>query len=66
MGSWAVWTVAVDEAAAPIGADTDRLLDACDALLAQRAAVAGIFDEPGPSWMSTRRALNEFHRVMNG
>ena len=47
-------------------ADTERLLDACAALLAQRAAVARILAELGPSWTSTRRALNELHRVLNG
>ena len=47
-------------------ADTDQLLDACATLLAQRAAIAPILDELGPSWTSTRRALNERHRELNG
>ena len=40
-------------------ADTERLLDACAALLAQRAAIARILGELGPSWTGARRALNE-------
>jgi hypothetical protein len=47
-------------------ADTERLLDACATLLAERAAIAGILAELGPSWMSTRRALNELARVIRG
>ena len=40
--------------------DTERLLDACAALLAEREAVARILGELGPSWTGARRALNEF------
>ena len=47
-------------------ADTERLLDTCAALLAQRAAIARILGELGPSWTGARRALNELHRVLNG
>ena len=47
-------------------ADTERLLDACAALLAQRAAIARILDDLGPSWTSTRRALNELARIVGG
>ena len=47
-------------------ADTERLLDACANLLAERAAIARILDELGPSWNGARRALNELHRVLNG
>ena len=43
-------------------ADTERLLDACAALLAERAAIARILAELGPSWSGARRALNELHR----
>ena len=46
-------------------ADTERLLDACAALLAQRAAIARILDELGPSWTGARRALNELARIVN-
>jgi hypothetical protein len=46
-------------------ADIERLLDACSALLAQRAAVVRVLAELGPSWSSTRRALNELARVVN-
>ncbi len=47
-------------------ADTERLLDACAALLAQRAAVARILGELGPSFRETRAALNELARVITG
>jgi hypothetical protein len=47
-------------------ADIESLIDACDALLAQRAAVERILGELGPSWASARRALNELHNVLNG
>ena len=45
-------------------ADTERLLDACAALLAERAAIARILAELGPSWTGARRALNELARVI--
>jgi hypothetical protein len=47
-------------------ADTERLLDACATLLAERAEIARILADLGPSWTGARRALNELHRVMNG
>ena len=47
-------------------ADTERLLDAYTTLLAERAAIARILDDLGPSWTGVRRALNELHRVLNG
>ena len=47
-------------------ADTERLLDACAALLAERAEIARILDELGPSWTSARRALNELARIVSG
>ena len=47
-------------------ADTEQLLEACGALLAQRAAVARIVAELGPSFRETRAILNELHRVLNG
>jgi hypothetical protein len=47
-------------------ADTERLLDACATLLAERAELARILADLGPSWTGARRALNELHRVMNG
>jgi hypothetical protein len=46
--------------------DTERLLDACATLLAERAEIARILADLGPSWTGARRALNELHRVMNG
>jgi hypothetical protein len=46
--------------------DTERLLDACAAVLAQRAVIARILDELGPSFRDTRAALNDLHRVLNG
>ena len=45
-------------------ADTERLLDACAALLAQRAAIERILADLGPSWTGARRALDELHRVL--
>jgi hypothetical protein len=49
-------------------ADTERLIDACAALLAERAVIARILDELGPSFRETRAALNELlvYRALNG
>jgi hypothetical protein len=46
--------------------DTERLVDACANLLAERAAIARILAELGPSFRETRAALIELHRVLNG
>jgi len=46
-------------------ADTERLLDVCATLLVERAAIARILGELGPSWTGARR-LNELHRMLNG
>jgi hypothetical protein len=47
-------------------ADTERLLDACADLLAQRDAVTRILGELGPSFRETRATLNELARVVGG
>jgi hypothetical protein len=47
-------------------ADVEQLLDACAALLAQRAAVARVLAELGPSFRETRAALNELARIVDG
>ena len=47
-------------------ADAEQLLDACAEMLAQRAAVARILAELGPSFRETRAALNELARIVNG
>jgi hypothetical protein len=45
-------------------ADAERLLNACQALLAQRAAIAGVLEQLGPSFRDTRAALNELARIV--
>jgi hypothetical protein len=45
-------------------ADAEQLLDACAALLAQRAEIERILAELGPSWSQARRALNELARIV--
>ena len=45
-------------------ADTERLLDACQALLVQRAAIAAVLGQLGPSWRDTRAALKELARIV--
>ena len=45
---------------------TERLLNVCATLLAERAAIARILVVLGPSWTGARRALNLLHRVLNG
>ena len=47
-------------------ADTERLLEMCDALLEQRAAIAAVLVQLGPSWRETRAALNELARIVDG
>jgi hypothetical protein len=44
--------------------DTARLLDACQALLEQREAIAAVLSQLGPSWRDTRAALNELARIV--
>jgi hypothetical protein len=44
--------------------DTERLLDACQSLLEERAAIAGVLDKLGPSFRETRTALNELARLV--
>jgi hypothetical protein len=46
--------------------DAERLIDACDTLLAQRAAIAGVLEQLGPSWRDTRAALNKLARIVRG
>jgi hypothetical protein len=45
-------------------ADTERLLDECQTLLEQRAAIAGVLEGLGPSFRETRAALNELARIV--
>jgi hypothetical protein len=45
-------------------ADAERLLDACQALLAQRAAIAAVLGQLGPSFRETRAALKELARIV--
>jgi hypothetical protein len=64
--SWHRWTSTGCAAGSPSAgslarADTERLLDACQSLLEQRAAIARILDELGLSWTGARRALDELH-----
>jgi hypothetical protein len=46
--------------------DTERLLDACQALLAQRAAIAAVLGQLAPSFRETRAALNQLARTVGG
>ena len=40
------------------------LLDICQALLAQRAAIAAVLGRFGPSWRETRTAFNKLARIV--
>jgi hypothetical protein len=44
--------------------DAERLLATCEALLAQRSAIAAVLAKLGPSWRETRAALNELARIV--
>jgi hypothetical protein len=46
--------------------DTERLLDACQVLTAQRAAIAAVLGQLGLSFRETRTALNELARIVGG
>jgi hypothetical protein len=45
-------------------ADAEQLRETCEALVAQRAAIARVLDELGPSWRDTRAALSELARIV--
>ena len=45
-------------------ADAERLLDTCEEFLEQRAAIAAVVGQLGPSWRDTRAALNELARIV--
>jgi hypothetical protein len=45
-------------------ADAERLLDTCQALLEQRAAIAAVLGQLGPSFRESRAALNELARIV--
>ena len=45
-------------------ADTEHLLDACETLLEQRAAIAAVLGQLGPSFRETRAALNALARIV--
>ena len=47
-------------------ADTERLVDACQALLEQRAAIVAVLGQLGPSWRQARSALNELAGIVEG
>jgi hypothetical protein len=47
-------------------ADAERLLATCEALLAQRSAIADVLAKLGPSWRETRAALSELVRIVGG
>jgi hypothetical protein len=44
--------------------ETERLLAECKTLLEERAKIAGILAELGPSFRETRTALNELARIV--
>jgi hypothetical protein len=44
--------------------DAERLLDTCQTLLEQRAAIAAVVGRLGPSFREPRSALNELARVV--
>ena len=44
--------------------DAQGLLAACQALLEQRAAIAGVLDKLGPSLRETRTPLNQLARIV--
>jgi hypothetical protein len=46
--------------------DAERLLATCEALLAQRSAIADVLAKLGPSFRDTRAALNELARIVGG
>ena len=45
-------------------ADTERLLETCARLLAERVRIERILRELGPAWGGARRALNELAKVL--
>jgi hypothetical protein len=44
--------------------DTERLLDTCATLLAERVRIERILRELGPAWGGARKALNELSKVL--
>jgi hypothetical protein len=44
--------------------DTDRLLDTCATLLAERVRIERILRDLGPAWGGARKALNELSKVL--
>ena len=45
--------------------DTERLLETCGRLLAERVRIERILRELGPEWGDARRALNELSKVLH-
>jgi len=45
--------------------DTERLLETCGRLLAERVRIERILQELGPAWGGARRALNELVKVLH-
>ena len=44
--------------------DTERLLDTCATLLAERVRIERILRDLGPAWGGARKALNELSKVL--
>jgi hypothetical protein len=47
-------------------ADTERLLETCGELLAERVRIQRVLAQLGPAWGGTRRALNDLAKLVRG
>jgi hypothetical protein len=47
-------------------ADTERLLETCGELLAERVRIQRVLAQLGPAWGGTRRALNDLAKIVRG
>jgi len=46
--------------------DTERLIETCGDLLAERVRIERVLSQLGPAWGGTRRALNDLARIVRG
>ena len=44
--------------------DTERLLETCGELLAERVRIQRVLAQLGPAWGGTRRALNDLAKIV--
>jgi hypothetical protein len=46
--------------------DTERLVETCGELLAERVRIQRVLTQLGPAWGGTRRALNDLAKIVRG